>query len=334
MDSECYMLLSDDEIKVIEKYIEIFLTELEKAGNSAFQKYPTVKIYFLKHDLIGITLINKRKDKIECEIVKKPKEGDYYFFISKSFLDDISVEWLAERKAKDFLEELQQDNAYSINIKRVESLIKDDHFAVALVFLVSAFENAIKDIFFRHNELWFFTLQSGGVRIDIPELKDLKVSNTISITSAEDQAKYKVYKKWEKIGYWEEIYRICKKLRVLDDYLLRLMGNKFEEIGFFQILKYTLKKSYGEYSTINFQRIYGRGGVKWCLNKFYSIDLAGMNKELQIFKEVIQKRHQIIHGSVKDDEIKKEYTEKAFTSLQKLISFIKDEMRTWYLVVP
>ena len=40
-------------------------------------------------------------------------------------------------------------------MERINNLLEDAHYSIALVFLVSAFENITKDLFFLHHELWF-----------------------------------------------------------------------------------------------------------------------------------------------------------------------------------
>ena len=77
---------------------------------------------------------------------------------------------------------------------------------------------------------------------------------------------------------------------------------------------------------INFQRLYKTGGVVWLYKMFFNIDLLSiMKEEIKIINETINNRHRIIHGHLKDSEIKLEEIELTISSIKKIISFLNNE---------
>ncbi len=50
--------------------------------------------------------------------------------------------------------------------------------------------------------------------------------------------------------------------------------------------------------------------------------------EIEILEEVFNIRHQIIHGNVKDDEVKLELVEQALDALKKVTGFLFDKINT------
>ncbi len=51
-----------------------------------------------------------------------------------------------------------------------------------------------------------------------------------------------------------------------------------------------------------------------------------MNKEKEILEEVISKRHQIIHGNLKDAEIDLEEVEQARDALKRIVDFLHSKI--------
>jgi len=329
----------------ITKLVEEIIKKLNNRNIHLFQNKPTINIFHLRDEIIGVSLIDENQSDIKCEITHKPKKGKVYFFISKFWLnyEFYDNEEFAEEKVQKIIEEIQNENAYSFNMKRVKNLIRDGHNAVAIVFLISAFENITKDLFFNNNIIWFFPidetvnedlLKEFGVKIDEDNKKfepNLYYGDEKWYFGKENREKFE---KWSRIEFKHYVFNICKSLRILNQYKLSLLANNMEEIGFYEILKKTILKSMEKFSIINFQSIRGKGSVRWCFKKFFSIDLTPMNNELCFLQEIINKRHKIIHGFLEDDKVNKSYVEKAYDSVNKIISFLKDQIYEWYRVVP
>lgn len=334
-------------LKEIKKLVDLILKELKDRNLKFFQQKPTVNIYFRKKVLIGISLIDENKAEIEFEIVERPKKGEIHFFINEYHIEyELLDERFVKEKIDNIINERQEINAYNLNIRRVNKLIKDGHYAVGIVFLISAFENAVRDIFFRNNELWFFTKEG----ISSEEL-DLKYGYVIDDSKINGES-YKVtihrgdkkigmnynehdkYSKWKNIIYWNYVFNICKTLRVLNEYQLSLMGNNMHEIGFFEILKEILQKSLGKYSILNFQAIDGKGGVKWCFRRFFSIDLDDLTSEIDLIKDALYKRHRIIHGFLDDSEIDKGYIVNLLYTVERVLDYLRGAIFELYQVVP
>ncbi len=178
--------ITPEELKSkIIKLVEEIIKKLNNKKIQLFQNKPTINIFHLKNEIIGISLIDENQPDLKCKITHKPEKGKIYFFISKFWLNYEFYDYqeFAEDKVQKIIEEIQSENAYSLNMKRVKDLIRDGHNAVAIVFLISAFENATKDLFLNYNELWFFPieeipnqdlLEEFGVRID-NDNKNLKL---------------------------------------------------------------------------------------------------------------------------------------------------------------
>lgn len=328
----------------ITELVKHIIKKLENRNIHLFQNKPTTNIFHLKDKIIGVSLIDEGQGDIKCEITHKPGKGKMYFFIGKFWLnyEFYDVEEFAEDKVQKIIEEIQSENAYSLNMTRVKNLIKDGHYAVAIVFLISAFENATKDLFFNNNFIWFFPidemvnedlLKEYGVKLD-DDNKELEPNLYYGDEKWYlGKENYEKFNKWSRIEFQHYIFNLCKSLRILNQYKLSLLANNMEEIGFYEILKKTILNSMGKYSIINFQSIKGKGSVRWCFKKFLSIDLTPMNKELNYLQEIIDKRHKIIHGFLQDDKIDKLFVEQAYDSVSRIISFLKDQIYEWLRVV-
>jgi len=48
-----------------------------------------------------------------------------------------------------------------------------------------------------------------------------------------DNAQYELLKSWESVRHGEEVFKICKRLGILEEYLQKLYGNLLQEIGFY-----------------------------------------------------------------------------------------------------
>ena len=83
--------------------------------------------------------------------------------------------------------------------------------------------------------------------------------------------------------------------------------------------------------TLNFQAVYGTRGIKWGFEKFFGISLRNFKEEFELFKENIKKRHQILHGSLKDDEINKESVEQFKASIDKFIAYLNSHTSSLYM---
>ncbi|MFX1499933.1 MAG: hypothetical protein ACFFDH_03095 [Promethearchaeota archaeon] len=339
------MDLNEKYREIINSLIKYFLEKLENKGIKLFTQKPSVKFYHKGKNHIGITLIDEESTVINSELVKKPVSGKYYIFISKFLLDDefFDVESFAKEKANELLREIQEENAYSLNMKRVKRLLIDGHFAVAIVFLITSLETASRELFFRNSELWFYVeedsvsselLNKYGIKVESEEDLDLGGNMLVSSDGEWVIPDPDKFYKWKRIQYRRYVFKICKDLKILEDYKLSLLGNEFEEIGNFEILKDILLKSIGANSIMSFQRLTGKGSVKWCFNKFFHIDLDQMKKELTIISNALDIRHKIIHGYLDDDQITKEEVKKTQDAVIRIISFMKDEIHEWIKVVP
>ncbi len=343
MSTEAEITPEELKSKII-KLVEEIIKKLNNKKIQLFQNKPTINIFHLKK-IIGISLIDENQPDLKCKITQKPEKGKVYFFINKFWLyyEFFNNQEFAEDKVQKIMEEIQSENAYSLNMKRVKDLITDGHNAVAIVFLISAFENATKDLFLNNNELWFFPLEEAsnqdlleefGVRI---EDDDKNIKPFYPIKYGEWYFEHENYEKYNKLRRIENknyIFNLCKSLRILEQYKLSLIGNNTKEIGFYEILKRVIIKSLGKVSILNFQSISGKGSAKWCFKKFLFIDLTPINSDLRALQNVIDKRHKIIHGFLEDDKVSKSFAENSYDVVFKIISFIKDLIYEWYQVVP
>jgi hypothetical protein len=326
--------------------VENISVQLEESGNKLFAKKPTAYV-FLAKDLFQISLFDEGENEVILDIAKKPKRGIFNFFISRFVIDDFlssdgsNIPEFARDKVVSYLEELREDAAYSTNLKRARTLSDfGQHFA-SIVFLISAFETAMKDIFFRSNELWFFRLNTPSV-----ELLDKYGTRLTGVDTNKFQVtvhfgdekwgftheEYDQMKTWQRIHYRTSVFRICKQLGVLDDYLLHLRSNLLREIGSFEILKRTLELQRTRCG-INFQMIDGKGGIRWSFGKFIGIDFNSVEKDLQVIKKATSVRHRVIHGFLDEISINETYVKEVEESVTRVVSYVKNEILEWSYVI-
>ena len=67
-------------------------------------------------------------------------------------------------------------------------------------------------------------------------------------------------------------------------------------------------------------------GVAWAFKNFFGIDITEMNEKFKFLKDVISRRHIIIHGDLKDSLIEEKDVESAFNSLKKMVDFLKNKL--------
>ncbi len=334
----------------VKKVIEIFLNELKTEGYTLFQNQLTAEVFFKGGDFVGVSLIDENNVDINCYLADNPRSGKFYIFLAIEQLNnDNSLPFLGKTNCYKILDQIKADNAYFINLQRVDKLLKDGHYSIALIFLVSAFENISKDLFFLHHELWFSLefeevdnfneeiLKKVGTIID-PKIDDAyKKTNFSYIKEIDgkiigiDREKLATAEKWKDLRYWERIHKVCKDLGIINEYIQKKMGNQGEEIGGFEILKEILEKSARDKGILNFQRIYGTGGVKKSFETFFNIKLDFFKDELNLIAENIKKRHQIIHGILKDDKIDERMVKDFKAVIGKFITYLGEKIPSLYL---
>ena len=324
----------------IEILIELILIEIKEINLTFFQQKPTVQIYFRKKHLIGISLLDEINPKIKIEVVEKPKKGKFHFFMYLSQFEQgrIPKDYISNI-IDNILKEKQEIDAYNLNLNRVKKLIKDGHYTVGIVFLISAFENAVRDLFFRYSNVWFYfqdLISYDSEEIEkkyIKTIEDKEDLDTYWMITENGNKKigvtnedFEKYEQWAKINFWKYIFDTCKALKVLDEYQLCLMSNNMKEIGKFEILKDILQKSIGKHSVMNFQSIDYKGGLKWCFKRFYSIGFHEIPSEIKFINEALKKRHKIIHGFMDYDETDKEYIVNLLGTIERLIDYLRDSI--------
>jgi len=229
-----------------------------------------------------------------------------------------------------------------LNIDRANALVSNKHYSVAIVFLVSAFENATRDIFFQNNDFWFYRNNLEIYHVDDYyvkkygiKIKDLKDTSSFRLGYDKDingekwiltNEDYQKCLKWKGIQYWDKIFSLCKKIGVYNDYIKKIIANKNREIGQYDILK-DLLNNFKDRRRFNFQRIFDDGGIVWSFKNFFFIDLTKTYKtELDSLNDYFKKRHAIIHGKLEDKEFKKEDVENMIDIISKIISYLKDNI--------
>lgn len=338
-----------DQISInnVKKFINHYLNYLQKEGLTPFQKKPTVEIFPKRRDLIGIALIADNNPDFKVNFVNNPRQGNDYLFVS---IDELKEEHmlieLGEVYAIRKISHMRVDNAYNINIQRVKKLLKDGHYAVALVFLVSAFENITKELFFLYNDIWFSQEDEDDFSDEIyrkvgiifgPKIDESIISEYFSTYKEIDgkkigieKSKLDMAKNWKRTRYWERIHKICKNLGIYNEYILKKQGNNGMEIERFEILKEILKKLTKEMRTLNFQRIYGKGGIERLFKSFLNINFDGFDETLKSLHNYIKMRHSIIHGTLKDEEINKNIVLDFKSRVLKIVSYLRDELNIKY----
>ncbi len=330
----------------VKKVINYYLDYLKKEGFTLFQEMPTVEIFPKRKNLIGLSLIDEKNTDIKCTFVDNPRQGDDYLFIP---IDELKEEFLLKGLAESYAfrksAQMRVDDAYSINLQRVKELLKYRQYAVALVFLVSAFENITRDLFFLYSELWFSkdedefddeVYKKVGVIID-PNINISFISDYFS-TYKEingqkigiEKTKISIAKKWENVRYWEKIHKICRSLGLYDKYILKKQGNSGMEIGRFEILKEILERQAKEMKILNFQKIFEKWGIVKLFKTFFNINLKSFNETLKLLDNYIKNRHKIIHGTLKDDQINENMVIDFRSRILKIVSYLRDELTLKY----
>ena len=336
--------LSDKEILTISVLAEDISKKLNSIKISLFKAKPTVYV-IIGDQRLHIALADEGKEKIDVLLSTKKETSVFDFYIYRFMFEDffdmsshyISV--FADMKVNDYLAEVQEINAYSRNLQRTDSLVSCGHYYAALIMLVSAFEVASRDIFFRNNSHWFQTLYTPDLDLfekfgeKIPDEQknspDRKHRTHVIIGDVEygfDDSSYDKLKKWESILRNEKIFGICQQIGIREEYLQKLYGNSFQEIESYEILHEVLQHS--KKKPINFQMLDGTGGMKWCFKCFLSIDLGNLDNEMNTLKECFRMRHQVIHGDLDDIAITKERVLELRSAIRKVIDYIRNEIMT------
>lgn len=332
--------------KNVKTFIKHYLDYLKNEGFTQFQMKPTIEIFPKTEELIGIALICDNNPDFRIDFVNDPRQGDDYLFVSiEELREEDKLKELGEVYGIWKLALMRVDNAYNINIQRVIKLLDDGHYAVALVFLVSAFENITRDLFFLYNNIWF-SYDEDDFSDDIykkvgttfgPKIDESIISGYFSrykeINGKRigiEKTKLEMAKKWKKTRYWEKIHKICKKLGVYDEYILKKQGNDGMEIGRFEILKEILEKLANEMRVLNFQRIYNKGGIKMLFSSFFNISFESFKETLKYLGKYIKMRHSIIHGTLKDEEIKENMVTDFRSRVLKIVSYLRSELDMKY----
>lgn len=333
--------------------IEKLIDKLNKEEIDFFSNIPKVVLSY-KGEEIVVCFLSESNDDLIIELNQKPSNVKFCVFLKKEHL--INGIYKPEQFAVDQLEKIRQElleqSAYNINLERVDNLIINGQYAVALVFIISAFESVLSDILFRHNHLWFYKLMLESEKTELKTNKEDKFINENirifkkfgqPISPSESQYYHvikeidgknwgvlpensQLYERSKNNLIWQYIFETAKHLRVLDSYLLKIIGNKSRRLGSFEFLKDCLKNPNHLYQGINFQSIKEKNGVKKSFKRLYGIDLMGVDFEIKIIENTLQKRHQIIHGNLKDDEVKIDDVKSARDALIKIVNYIKDKI--------
>jgi len=329
-------------LKRIKEIIEIILSDLKKADKYGFTNNPSAEVFY-KKDFIGVSLVDDDNTQVVCKLSQNPRKGLRYIYFKRKELMAQTYLSLAKLELQRIIYEIDLDNAYNTNLRRVDDLIKDKYYAIALVFLVSAFENTIREIFFFHHSKWFTreminhhffdeeVYKKIGKEIEADNDKESEyfeireVNSQLIGISATDLEKAD---SWQSIVHWSRIYRVCRSLGIYNDYVHKVIANKGVEIGYYEILKDMLTKR----RVLNFQGIYKKPNLVWLFKKFYNLDLKlSFQEELDIIRDGISKRHELIHATLKEEEITKEYVEKFKSAILNFIEFLKAKLRSLYL---
>ena len=331
-------------IDKVKKVLKIFLKELESQGHNLFQNQPTGEVFFKGPDLVGVSLLDENREEMTCYFSNNPKNGKYYIFLPMEQLNKNMLPFLGVSSCYKIIQQFNSDTAFAINIDRVDKLLNDKYYSIALVFVVSVLENVLKDIFFLHNELWFSMeseevhkfsqdiLRKVGTKLD-PKMKDdykEKMFTYLEEINGEiigiERDKLQIANKWKDVEYWERVHDTCEKIGIYPEYIKIKMGNHGIEIGRFEILKEILKRK----NILNFQLVYGNRSIKKSFETFFNIELKAFSKELDFIKENINKRHRIIHGTLKDDEIDQDTAENFKAIIVKFVSYLGEKIRSLY----
>ena len=334
----------------VKKVIEIFINELKTKGFALFQNQPTVEVFFKGEKFVGVSLIDENNEEINCRLNNNPRPGKVYlYFPIEQLNDDHALPFLGKTNTYRYLQQMKAKNAYNINLERVDNLLEDAHYSVALVFLVSAFENISKDLFFLHHELWFSQeleevdkfsdeiLKKIGTIID-PKIKEDFKNKYFSYYDTVDgkiigieREKFTIAEKWRNLRKWELIHKVCRDLGIYNKYIQKKMGNQGKEIGRFELLKEILKNRSRGFEILNFQEITGKRGVKKSFETFFNIKLDDFRNDLELIKKNIKIRHRIIHGTLKDENISKQMVKDFRAAIEKFIAYLDEKISSLYL---
>jgi hypothetical protein len=334
--------LSNEEELVISRLAEAILRELMRHKITLFGAKPTVYVV-VGDERLHVSLADEGKPTTEVRLTTKKEIREFGFFVNRFMLSDFLsmgdsyMDAFADSKVQDYLGEMRESNAYSRNLQRADSLRKDGYYYAAQVMLVSAFEVASRDIFFRNSGYWFTRLtfpheelyRKFGAELARDE-QDNKYRIQVNLGSTRygfDDSNYDNLKRWESVLLNDEILSICRQLGVYEEYFQKLYGNSFQEIGHYEILKYVLQNS--RRRPIDFQTLDGTGGVKWSFKRFFDMNLEKLPAEMRILKECFQKRHQIIHGELDDNAVGQDEVSELDAAVRKVFSYVHDELMSW-----
>ncbi len=326
----------------VKKLVKSYLSHLKDAGYSIFSGMPTIQVFPKKRNLIGIALKDDGNEELKYEFVDEPSRGDDYIFLTIEEIEiDFFLEELGEHLAFDKINFLQADIAYNTNLKRVGKLLESGLHAVALVFLVSAFENLTRDLFFDYYEIWFMdeddefddeVYKRLGIRVD----SATTISDSSYIVRGKEiqGVKYGIRhtdidkaRQWQRILDWEEIHKICKKLGVYEEYFYRKQLNYGKEIGNFEILKDILVKNKKK---LNFQSVTHKRGMRKLYEFFFNIQFPDFEDTFAAIDRFMKLRNQIIHGDLKDEEITEGNILNFRNRIGKLVSYLRDHLGRKY----
>ena len=115
-----------------------------------------------------VSLIDDNNQKVQCILNQDPRPGKKYIFLNKNNLleNHINIDEIIGHQIRFIEDEIRGDTAYNENLERVNRLIREGNYAIAIVFIVSAFESAVSDLFFKYQFLWFYNgILNATVRI-------------------------------------------------------------------------------------------------------------------------------------------------------------------------
>lgn len=326
--------------------VEQIITQLVKALEDKqiyyFQNKPTGEISHKKEDIM-VSLIDDNNQKVQCILNQDPRSGKKYIFLNKNnlFGNRININEIIGHQIRFIEDEIRSDTAYNENLERVNKLIKDGSYAIAIVFIISAFESVVRDLFFKYHSLWFCEeILNATVRVPYDEIfleygeryNASQPMEYIAMTDINDEvwgilsANKETVEKLRYLKVREHVFKTCKVLKIFEKYIGKLRANKFYEISHFDILKSILVNNKKTFRGINFQALSGSNGVKFAYKRFYDIELDDLKDECKKFKNILLKRHKIIHGSLKDNEVSELDVKEALDILRKIIEFIKSKI--------
>ncbi len=157
----------------VEKIITQLVKALEDKQISYFQNKPTAEISHKKEDIM-ISLIDDNNQKVQCLLNQDPRPGKKYIFLNKynllnNLIDINEINEIIGHQIIYIEDEIRGDTAYNENLKRVNRLIREGNYAIAIVFIVSAFESAVSDLFFKYQFLWFYDEVLNASFLDIDD---------------------------------------------------------------------------------------------------------------------------------------------------------------------